>query len=434
MTTIKGESGFTQLSKLNISEKLLVKGVQVSVFENAVVITQASDLSGTVSNGNPLLSTVEYFIDGVIDMGSQSIEIPQGGLNLSGYNFDVSKLISSEDDYTMFTSPGTGSGNILGTNYAIEVTGSNSQVYDIVSDTGLEAFEFSKINYNNCTSLGEIDSYRQGFESGTGRFGGTPNLTLTGTWLGGYFIDSSIVRSLDASMSGGLFQAGAGFIMTSRFRSNQNIDLPANVSFFDFSPGNFINPSTVQIVGAIISRNGVFDATDPNLTPNMSSFDLVSAWSENVGLANTFTGGDSLVAVEVTTIIGATSTFVDLAGTWVASDLQHFDSPANGQLRHLGGSPREYKVTATLTIDGNANDEISIKVRKWDNSAGSFVDVITQTRPINSLAGIRDVAFFTVIAHVILDPNDYVILQVANNTAVRNVTADLDSFYLVERR
>ncbi len=106
---------------------------------NRVTVTQASDLSGVLD------STKEYFIDGIIDMGSQSIEVPQGGLNLSGYNFDVSKLISSAAAYTMFTSPVGGSGNLLGKDYAIEVTGAGSQVYNLVSDTGLEAFEFARI-------------------------------------------------------------------------------------------------------------------------------------------------------------------------------------------------------------------------------------------------------------------------------------------------
>jgi len=230
MAIINGETGFTQLTKLNVIDKLLVDGLDVSA-GNRILVKSPSDLSGTFAGGDPLLSTVEYFIDGVIDMAGQSIEVPQGGLNLSGFNFDVSKLIDSTSSYTMFVSPATGSGNLLGKDYAIEVTGTSSQVYDLVSDTGIEAFEFARINYNDCSSLGEIDNYRQGLEVGTGRFGGTPNLILSGTWLGGYFIDTSIVRTL-TNGAYALFEAGTAFSMVSRFRSNQNIDLPASASFF----------------------------------------------------------------------------------------------------------------------------------------------------------------------------------------------------------
>ena len=159
-------------------------------FDNLVIVKQASDLSGILD------STKDYFIDGIIDMGSQSISVPATGLNLTGYNFDISQLVSTASGYTMFVSPVGGSGNVLGKDYGIDVSGSSSQVYDLTDATGFNAFEFARINYNNCTSLGTINGYRQGLESGTGRFGGSPELTLAGTWLGGFFIDTSIVRIL----------------------------------------------------------------------------------------------------------------------------------------------------------------------------------------------------------------------------------------------
>ena len=186
---------------------------------NQVAVTQASQLSGVLD------STKEYFIDGQVDMGSQSIEVPAGGLTLSGYNFDVSKLFSSSTSYSLFTSPVGGSGNLIFKDLAIEVTGASSKVYDITSDTGNEAVEIARVNYNNCTSLGSITNYRQGLETGTGRFGGKPELELIGVWSGGYFMDVSIVRAL-ADGAYTLFKAGTGFAMASRFRSNANIDLP----------------------------------------------------------------------------------------------------------------------------------------------------------------------------------------------------------------
>lgn len=393
-----------------------------------VIVQQASDLAGSLS------STVQYLLDGIIDMGSQSIEVPQGGLNLAGYNFDISKLTSSVSGYTMFTSPAGGSGNLLGSDYAVEVTGASSQVYNLISDTGDEAIEISRVNYNNCTSLGEIDNYRQGLESGTGRFGGSPSLKLTGVWIGGYFIDTSIVRSLDAGMTGSLFEAGVGFLMGSRFRSNQNIDLPASASFIDFAPANFVNASTVQIVNAIISRNSTFDTSDSNITPNMAASDLVSNWSNNVGIPNTFVGGNLSVTTEIATTISATSTFVDIAGTWAADDLQHFDEPSNGQLRHLGFTPREYKLTADLVLDSSSNNVLKINVRKWDDSSSSFINLFEQTRQVNALVGGRDVAFFTIITTVTLDINDYIVLQASNETATNDITAELDSFFFIEGR
>lgn len=381
-----------------------------------------------------LRSDVEYFIDGVIDMGAQSIEVPAGGLYLSGYNFDTSKLISSATGYTMFTSPIGGSGNVVGKDYAIEVTGSTSQVYNLTSATGFDAFEFSRVNYNNCESLGEINGYRQGFESGTGRFGGKPQLTLSGAWVGGYFIDASIVRGLDDGAYS-LFSAGAGFSMASRFRSNMNIDLPASASYFDFSPTQFVNPSTVEVTGGIVTRNGVFDATDANYTPNMQAGDLSSNWKDNNGMPNTFEGGAIGVTVSAPTVIGSVGGFVEIAAsTWTSSDLQHFDNPLNGRLRHLGNTPLEYKIVASFALSSTANNDITLRVSKWDDSAGSSVVVLNQSRQVNNLVGGRDVAFFNVDINTTLNTNDFIYLEVANNTATNNVTAEVDSYLVVEER
>lgn len=402
--------------------------VDSSVITKQIIVNEAADLAGTLD------STAVYIINGIIDMGSQSIEIPAGGLNLAGLTFDVSKLTSSALTYTMFTSPVGGSGNLLGKDYAIEVTGAGSQVYDITDSDGTHAFEFARVNYNGCTSLGTIDGYRQGFETGTGRFGGAPELTLAGTWAGGYFIDSSIVRGLSAGMTGSLFKAGVGFTMASRFRSNQNIDLPASASFFDFSPSNFSNPSTVQLTGCIISRNGTFDATDSNITPNMTRGDVESVWKSNIGIENTFEGGQAGITVEAATTVTLQSTFYDLNGTWTTSDLQHFDSPSNGQLRHLGNNPREFDLNIAVTLASTANNEVDLKVVKWDDSAAGFVDLTIFKRQVNNLVGGRDVAFFTVGTKIELDQNDYIKLQVSNESSTADITAELGSFFQIEER
>jgi len=406
----------------NNTTELFDKGLK-----ERIPVTQASDLAGILD------STKEYFIDGIIDMGSQSIAIPADGLSLAGYNFDVSQLVSTASSYTMFTSPVGGSGNLLGKDFAVDVSGASSKVYDITDATGFNAIEFSRINYNNCTSLGTINGYRQGLESGTGRFGGKPELTLAGTWLGGYFIDTSIVRSLDDGAYT-LFKSGASFSMASRFRSNQNIDLPASASFLDFSASDFVNPSTLQLERCIITRAGVFDANDSNLTPNIAASALVCAWSLNNGLPNTFVGGELTVTSESTTTITSTGVFVDLAGTFTSNDLQHFDSPSNGQLRHLGTSPREFTLAGQIVLDSGANNVVDLKVVIFRSASTSFEDAKTQTRVINNLQGARDVGYFVITDNIILNVNDYVKLQVANVAATTDITAELDSFFTVGAR
>lgn len=378
-------------------------------------------------------STKVYLIDGIVDMTGVSIEVPAGGINMIGYTFDVSQLVSADNSYDMFYSAVGGCGNVLAQNIGFTASGTGSQVFNLTSLTGFEAFEFDRVNWNDCTKIATLDNFRQGLETGTGRFGGTPVIELVGIWLGGYFIDTSIVRSLtDGAYS--LYEAGAGFLMSSRFRSNQNIDLPASASFLDFAPSNFVNPSTLQLEGCILSRDGVFDAEDANYTPNISETDLVSSWVNNNGLPNTFVGGESTLTTEISTTINTQGVFESLNGTYTESSLTHFDSPAEGQLRHLGSNPREFTLIADFIIDGGQNDVIDLKLVKYDFSTTSNVDIFTQRRQINALVGSRDVAFFNIVKNIELDQNDYVFWEVANETDTTNVTAELDSYFIVNPR
>lgn len=389
-----------------------------------IVVTEGSQLGGTID------STKEYYLDGIIDMAGEEITVPAGGLFISGINFDLSGLVNTANNEKLFV--GANAGDVLFMNFFIEMSGAGSQVYDLTDDDGTHAIEIDRVNYNNCTSLGTASGYRQGLETGTGRFGGTPEMTLAGTWAGGFFIDVSIVRGLTAGAYS-LFKAGASFSMASRFRSNQNIDLPTSASFFDFSPSNFVNPSTVQLDNCLVSRNFVFDSSDALLIPNMDAADLEAQWRGNTGIDNTFIGGESCITVTALTSL-TMGVSAPVAGTYVASDLQHFDAPANGQLRHLGASPLEYKVQADYPMDGTAGDVLILIVQKSINDGSTWTDEITQTREVNNFPGPVDKALFNLRGKLTLANDDRIRIAVENTTSGNDVTAELDSCFDVEER
>jgi len=398
------------------------------VLSNRVVIQEAADFNGAID------PTKEYFIDGIVDMTGVSLEVPAGGINIKGYDFNLSQLICSDNNYTMFTSPGGGSGDVLLQNVAFSVTGTNSKVVDLVAATGFEAWEISNINFNSCASIGTLDGYRQGLEMGTGRFGGTPSLELKNAWAGGYRITTSIARSIDDAMTDALFKAGSGFTMASRFLTDINVDLGASAPLLDFAAANFPNPSTLQLRGVVATRNGVFDPSDATITPNITAPELACDWTGNQGIPNTFVGTTSAITAQTTTVISAIGTFYDLDGTWTLSNAQHFDSPANGHTRHLGNNPIEYVVQGTIIIEGPANAEVAVKLVRWDDSAGAFFDVGAGDGQILNLRGGRDVVYISAIAFVQLEQNDFLKLQVANNTSTGNLTAEIGSFYNVSAR
>jgi hypothetical protein len=399
--------------------------------QNRIVVTQdnvATTLGGTID------STKQYFLDGIIDMGTTQITVPPTGMTIIGLSFDISGLISSEDNYTMFVSESIaiGSGNLLGADYFVSVTGAGSKVYELYDATGFNAFEFQRINYNDCTSLGDIYDYRQGLESGTGRFGGSPSLTLHGLWRGGFRITTSIVRSLAGTMTEPLFKTGTLFQMNSRFLTDINCDLPTLAPFSDFQEVNFPNPSTVQLKGAIFTRDGAFNPNDTNIFSNLEASDLACDWDNNIGIKNTFVGGGLNNTSEVQTTIVTQGVAVDLNGTFTPKDLQHFDNPSNGRLRHIGVNPREYMVNFDFILEGVQNSDYELFLLKSDGGSPSVE--YTQIRVINNLQGGRDVAYFSGQTSVSLNQNEYMFWQVANVTGAGDCTLELDSAWNITER
>jgi hypothetical protein len=303
----------------------------------------------------------------------------------------------------------------------------------LVDSDGTHAVEITNVNYSNCTSLGELDGFRQGLELNTGRFGGKPSLTLSGA-MDGFRVTTSISRSLSSGMTSALFAEGTALTFSGRFVTDINCDLPASAAFCDFQSSNFSSSSSYNLQGCIFTRNGVTSPLDANINPNILQSDIASFWKTNRGISNTHIGGTTTVTVEAATVISGIGVGVDIAGTFGTSDLQHFDSPAAGQLRHLGETPREYRIIGDLVVDGTANDDLALKLVMWDNSASTFSDVATQVRQVNNFTGARNVAFFAPIWTVELDNNDYVKIQAINNTSTDNVTVENDSFYTVLER
>ena len=387
-------------------------------------VRDKSDLAGTLS------SDTQYIIDGTVDMGSQSIEVPAGGLSIAGFGFNVSTLFSSTSNHIMFTSPLGGSGDLHLQDLTVKETGTGAKVYDLTDSNGQHGVEVRACNYDSCTSLGTLSGYRQGFETGTGRIFGTPELELDGTWSGGYRITSSIAVAMNSGFVGSLFKAGPSFVMNNRFLTDINATLPTACSFADFSPVHFPNPSTVQIQGAIFTRDGDVAETMPNLAAS----DLECAWRSNQGLGNTYVGGDTKISAQAVTTVSVIGTFYDVMGGYTADDLQHFDEPASGQLRHLGKNPIDFKVNLSYSVLGLAGDTLTLKIVKWDDLLGSFVDVASQSKAVNNLVGGDDIAFFSIIKSVQLRQNDFIKIQIANNSSTANITALNESYYEISER
>ena len=156
-------------------------------------------------------------------------------------------------------------------------------------------------------------------------------------------------------------------------------------------------------------------------------------WDNNIGIPNTFVGGSLNNTAEVETVINTQGTAEDLNGTFTAIDLQHFDSPVNGQLRHVGINPREYVVNFDFVVEGQQGAELEIFLIKIDDQTNVNVEY-TQTRVVNNLQGGRDVTYFNGQTSVILNQNEEIFWGIANVTGTQNCTLEVDSAWSVKER
>lgn len=389
-----------------------------------VIVSQASDLAGVLD------STVVYIVDGQIDMGTQSIAVPSGGLHIKGLGSGISALTSTAVSYTMFT--GAVLGDVFLSDLAITVSGTSSRVYNL-SNTGVHDITTNVITYLDCTSLGTLTSFKQANELNVSRIGGTPNLIFSGTWTSGYRGVNSRAFGL-VSGAYGLFEEGASFTMTSNFTSDINADLPATTTLCTFVPANFINTSSFQFRNASITRNGVITYDDTSYLPNILISDLASSFRNNEGINNTHEGGHLHVTAETTTTVAVSNTYYDLLGTYTASELQHFSMTNNGQLRQDGSSPVEYKITFEGTIVGTALDVISVKLVRYVAATTSFEDVEFKAREINNAQSGTDLFYITLFAFTQLYEGDYIKIQAENQTLARDVTLQTGSELIIEAR
>ena len=402
--------------------------IEANILNETINITQKN---ASAVLGGIIDSTKPHKVIGNVNWAGIQCTIPAGGMLIEGDSGGTSSLFNSEDGETLFV--GANCGTVLTRDITLTASGVGSKVFDVVANDPLDSVQFRDVIFKDCSSIGEFSGFFQGTEFDTIRQGGTPTMIFSGTWAGGYLIETSIAFGLlDGAYS--LFCSGTALSFGTRFKSNINATLTANNSLSDFTAADFLNPSGFQLQSTIVSRNGVFNASDPTITPGSAASDLSSKWKLNTGIGNTFEGGKLIVTAEATNVISDPAVYYDITGIMTPSELAHFDNPANGQLRHLGNSPVDYEVKADIPIRGDDGDVIHVKIVKWDDSAASFEDVYIQERVINNFTGGSDKAFFNIATYVVLDKNDYIKAQYRNTSDTSNITVENSSYLLLKER
>ena len=384
-----------------------------------VIVQSKDDLQGTLD------STKVYVINGVIDMDGQPIEVPASGLTIVGLDVNISVLTSTTDNYTLFTSPSEGSGNLFLHNVSARISGSGSKVFALTDATGSNACEMENVNLENCTSLGYLDEYRQGLMINWFIFNCADGLEMRGEWAGGFRATTGLVRLLGSSAT--VFKAGAGLLFNGRFLTDMNADIPSGAVGIDFTSNNFVNKNSFEISNAIFSGDGDY-------IPNTTEGNVKSLWSSNAGVNNTYKGGIWSCTTETETTITTQDTFVKIAGTTTYRELQHCSQTTNNAIIYDGSDNQPFKIVGSITFSGNSNTVIKVKIRVYDDSASAYVDYQTFQAKIASGASGTRTENISILDVIEMDANDRLELWVANASGTSNITMNLGGNVVMSER
>lgn len=407
------------LPKTNALNTLAVKSLLVSgkvmspgSLESITLVSQDSVDAGLFER-SPLRSDHVYLIHGAVDVTGHTIEVPPGGVELNGVGLSVACLITTDDGSQLFTSPAEGSGNVFLHSLTISVRGAGSSVFALKDADGTHTIEYERTNFSDCSSLGYIDGYRQGLETVTARFGGTPGLEFRGTWGGGYYMQTSLVRGVaDSAFS--LFKCAPGQSFASRFGGNPNIHLPSSVTAFETTEANFTGDELLQINGASFSGDGtVFAGIDETST--------VAYVKNTTGVTNTFVGAFWTISATEATKMRFADQFYKLEGATKPCSLVWFAMPGDNEPTLITTHTVEVVVSFNGSFAGRNNRVCTAKLRHWVDADEEYKDAGAISFTTNGVRRFDSVSLFS--PRITMNKNDRVEVWVASSDNRGSITA-----------
>lgn len=385
------------------------------LFNNTVIVRSWQDLQD-------LQEDAIYYIDGIIDMKGNQMTLPSGSgkVQFFGFSANIAGIIDSTDNYTMFN----GGGQLFVNGIKFTTSGANSKVFDVTGQDAFNAIEFINTNFEDCTSLGEINAYRQGLFENVAIFGSSDGLTLSGVWGGGFRVITTIVRTFDQSNTGGkVFQAGTGLQFSSRFASDANIQVNGTSVAYSFTESNFVNDQDFQLLGGEISGTGTY-------VEGITVASTKSLWN-SVGIDVTFPGAKMVVSSQATTTIPSSGTKVKIAGTFTYSNAIWFDTSIQNRMELLSTFSGSYRALGSLSLTSGNNRQIAIWLRTFNNS-----DVLQYEKAFEiTTNGVGRAENVSIVDTIDLEEGYYVELWVSNETNSDNVTLlDNSNFFIEERK
>ena len=127
------------------------------------------------------------------------------------------------------------------------------------------------------------------------------------------------------------------------------------------------------------------------------------------------------------TTINTAGTYEKVAGGSIITNVRSMDMPVDNRLRYIGTATKHIHLACTVDFTAvGSNVDISFAIYHWDDSAGSG-SIQVGSKTTRKIGSSGDKGSTAVHWDLILEPNDYVELWVANMSGTNNVDAN---FYL----
>ena len=382
-------------------------GGNKNVPDQVLYVKRAKQLEGKLD------SSIVYFLDGQIDMGSTSIIVPSGGLTFQGHGFGVSGLVSSADNYTLFVENGTYSGDLFLTSMDVTVTGTSSKVFDLDNSENFNAIEWNTVNFLNCTSLGEIANYRQGLSRNVAWISCADGVTMSGNWSGGWAALDSIY--VGAPLTGVLFRAGTALVIGGSFRSDMNILSlgTAGGIFCDFAPAN------ITLDGGF-SMDGVRANPDAISFPNMPNTSVKARYRNCTGVRNTYVGASGTITTSTETVIATSGVYYSMAGSISVDEPTWLILFEDAGIEFNSDVATAFELAGAFSFSGTNNKVLSLKLYKYTVATTTWAAVSPSFEVTLNASNLAENVSFG--AFVDMVKGDRLEFRVANLNGTNNIT------------
>lgn len=365
-------------------------------------VTSLADFPAPVGNVISLPANSDWLIVGEVDLQGNRIEC-LGICSIFGVSSETSILKSTGLVDALITT----AYSLPMQNIAITA----DLAFDI-DGLGTAALDWEAVNIIDCATIGTIKNVSN-FIVGKSITRNSAGLTFDGT-IGTISFDFSLFFF---PPSGSLFTVAATCIIQRRIR----------FAFCTIQVG--LGMIGINIISGASIPNDMFILTDVGFTGGSTTYiqgiaagDNRNRWEGCRNIQNDTNFAFYYMANNVTaTTIAAINTYVDVAGTTTATDLQRF-THSNNRATYVGILNRTFIASATVSMTAGNNQVISLRLIV--RNAANVIKYVSPDMPITTSGSGRS-ENVKVEYPIVLDNGDYVRAQVANASLTNIVVTDL---------